>query len=169
MQVIKSALFFCLSLLTAQQGFAQDIATYLHGGGSRTWELHYITWLDGDTEQSQEFGEGTGDAYTQNEDEATTIPETIIFHSNGTCQMYYIAHYTELNDGDEDEDLVETGYWQAATWSVDSGNVWISESDETDYVWALTGISGLQNGFACGFDYYGFNSGIQQLGYFLEP
>jgi hypothetical protein len=167
MQAIKSTLFFCLSLLTAQQGFAQDIATYLHGGSSRTWELHYITWFDGDTERSEEFGAGTGDAYTQNEDEATTIPETIVFHSDGTCELYYIAQYEE-SDSDDDEDLVETGYWQDATWTISGGNVRISESDETDYVWSLTGISGLEDGFACGFDYYGFTSGIEELGYFLE-
>ncbi len=165
MQIIKSTLFFCLCLLATQQVFAQNLATFLSGGNSRTWELRDITWNDGFEDESQEFSTDT--EFIQNEDEATTIPETIIFKADGTCSLLYVAYYND-SDNDGDEDLLDWDWWLDGTWTVSGYDVLIVE--ENGYTWKLKGIQmdAENEEFDGGFDYYGFDSGIKQLGYYME-
>lgn len=189
MQFIKSILFLCLSLLVAQSATAQSIANLLHGGGSRTWELRDIDWNDGSEKESQEFGNDKG---FLNDDEATTIPETIVFNSNGTCSLSYVGYYNDT-DGDDDEDLIDGDWVLSGTWRVSGSNVIITE--ENGYTWSLTGVHGVAGAeeegeteggegeteegeeaagetkiteFEAGFDFGGFNSGIRSLGYFID-
>lgn len=166
-EFMKTYLFFCLTLLTAGQVVGQNLETYLHGGSSRQWELHSIVWNDNSRLESQEFGEGQGDEFTQENDEATTIPETIVFHADGTCLLVYVAHYNDT-DGDEDEDLVDGAWELAGTWTVYGDNVQIVESN--GYTWSLSGIQphAEDEEFESGYDYAGFNSGIRSLGYYID-
>lgn len=167
MRIIPSILFLGFSLFFIQQAKSQNLANYLTGGSTRTWELHSIAWADGSHLESEEFGEGEGDSFTQENDEATTIPETIVFKSDGTCELTYVAYYSD-GDGDGDEDLWDQDWTLSGKWKISNGNVIISE--ENGYTWTLTGvqINTADQEIEGGYDYHGFNSGIQSLGYFID-
>ncbi|MCE7923390.1 MAG: hypothetical protein DYG98_10055 [Haliscomenobacteraceae bacterium CHB4] len=176
MQFKKSLLFLCLCLLTCYRGFTQDIAEALHGGDSKTWELRQITWVDGEEEESEEFGED--EEYIEEHDEATLIPETITFHADGTCELLYIAFFSET-DSDEDEDLVVEARIVEGYWEVVGQDVKImepAEEGEDDegldpgegYAWWLKNIQIGDDEFECGFEYYGFTDGIQSIEFDLE-
>lgn len=163
-------------LLTSFQLRAQGIGPALHGGGSQTWELREIIWVDGEKLESEEFGEN--EDYVEEYDEATLIPETITFHADGTCELLYVAFFSET-DSDEDEDLVEEVRIVEGTWKVVGKDVKIMEpadGDEDDgdldpgegYAWWLKNIRIDDGEFECGFEYYGFTDGIQALEFDLE-
>lgn len=164
---MKSLLLLSLGLLATHVASGQDIASYLYGDGTRQWELRSIEWNDGSELESQEFGEGQDDEFTEENDEATTIPETIIFRSDGTCSLSYVAYFDDT-DGDDDEDLVDKEWWLEGTWTVSGYNIKIRESN--GYTWTLTNVQpdAENEEFNAGYDYGGFNSGIKSLGYFMD-
>ena len=176
---IFSCIFTCSALALSAQG--TQLAEYLHKNGSAIWELRTIVWEDGSSMESEEFGEGEDDAFTLENDDATIIPETIVFNADGTCIMYYVAHYEETEDG-EDEELEEGLYEVHATWKIENGNnVRIMEPEENDgdddglddagldpypgYCWHLNKIVAKNGTFSCVYDWYGFTSGISKLVY----
>jgi|GEM_PF-1828608 len=176
---MKYILFLIICIFASQQGIAQkDIKSFLHGGDAISWELRTIIWDDGERLDSEEFGEGEGDDYTLNNDDATLIPETITFYKDGTCELLYIAYYGQT-DSDEDEELIDESYVLIAKWTLTGNNIRITEPEDSDgaadgrddggldpypgYCWQLTNIKIENATFSCGYDFYGFNSGIKTL------
>lgn len=176
MKISKNWFLLCLCLLASHSGFTQSLKQALSGDDGKTWELHEIVWVDGDEQESDEFGEN--EAYIENYDEATMIPETITFYADGTCELLYIAAYSET-DGDADEDLVIEAYTVTGTWKVSGSNVKILEpaeegeddgglDPEPGFCWWLMNVQVEGDEIACGFQYYGYTDGIKTLRFVEE-
>ena len=176
MKLNKPILFLCLCLLGGYRGLSQDIGQALHGGGSQTWELREIIWEDGDKQESEEFAED--EEYIEEYDEATMIPETITFHADGTCELLYIAFFSET-DNDEDEDMVVEARIVEGHWEIVGNDVKImepAEEGEDDggldagegFAWWLKNIRIGDDEFESGFEYYGYTDGIQSIEFDLE-
>ncbi len=177
MKTSKNLLLLFLCLLAAiQSGLSQNLKQAISSSDGKTWELHEIVWIDGDEQESDEFGEN--EAYIENYDEATMIPETITFYSDGTCELLYIASYNET-DGDADEDLVVEAYLVTGTWKTQGSNIKILEpaeegeddgglDPEPGFCWWLMNVQVAEGEINCGFQYYGYTDGIQTLRFVEE-
>lgn len=182
MKMNKCLLLLCFCFFAGYQGYAQIKKSTLAGEDKMTWELYYIEWVDGDKQQSKEFSEE--EDYIENYDEATMIPETITFYSDGTCDLLYLASYGET-DNDEDEDLIVEEYTVNARWQLLGNSVKILEPaeegdddgglDSGDGIsWWLTNIEyeyDEESGdidIKCGYKFYDYTGGIKEVFFYLE-
>lgn len=173
MKFNKSILVFCVCLFAGYQSFAQS---YLG-----TFELHFIDYEDESVTDlaDNEFGKGEGDDFEKTED-ATELPETIIFKDDGTCELYFWAYYTEEEedeaeeDEDDDDELVTSGIWVKGTWSFDANtSTFAIHEDGYDAGWSLTNVKILEDEdgntyIQGGFSLLGFSWGIKMIQYGVE-
>ena len=167
MKHIKSILLLCLCLLAGYRGFAQDVAQSLTGGGSRTWELREIHWINNQELESEEFSEDA--QYARQTELAQLVPETIVFHADGSCDLLYVSYYAE-----NDELLVQPLELKGK-WSFDGKSVKILEPTDDGVIdeakgsaWWLEDIRLSEGKFESKFNLYGFTDGIREIEYELE-
>ena len=127
---------FCLLLLASYKGNTQSLASQLTGGDSRAWELRSCDLEGADDWTWEEFGDH--DEFEEDSDLAQLLPETIVFHNNGTCEMLYVSYYMESDDTPydnfTDEDLTVKGRWSV------SGNT-VTITEDNGWTWSLKDIN----------------------------
>ncbi|MBI5915891.1 MAG: hypothetical protein HY842_10975 [Bacteroidetes bacterium] len=167
MKNIKSILLVCLCVSAGYRGFAQDVAQSLTGGGSRTWELREIHWFNNQELESEEFSEDA--QYARQTELAQLVPETIVFHDDGTCDLLYVSYYTE------NDELVVRPLELKGQWSFDGQSVKILEptddgviDEEKGSAWWLEDIVMGEGKFESKFNLYGFTDGIRGIEYEVQ-
>lgn len=135
-------------LLAIPRGNAQSIAAILTGGDSREWELRKIDLEEGTDWESEEFGDN--DEFEENSEFAQLIPETIVFHANGTCELLYVSYFLDEDDTPydnfTDSDLTVRGRWQ-----ISGNSVVITEPD--GWTWAMKNLDFLKDDDDGGYDF----------------
>jgi hypothetical protein len=167
MKNIKSILLLCLCVFAGYQGFAQDVAQSLTGGSSRTWELREIHWFNNQELESEEFSENA--QYARQTELAQLVPETIVFHADGSCDLLYVSYYSDNGE------LLVKPLELKGQWSFDGQSVKILEPTDDGVIdeakgsaWWLQDIQVSEGRIESKFNLYGYTDGIRGIEYELE-
>lgn len=144
-----------------------DLKTMLSGESSKRWELRDVKLAD---KKYHEEDFNNNDEFELKNDVAQIVPETIVFHADGTCEMTYVSQY-------KDGKVVEGDYKVNGQWSVEGETVEIIENangdskleESRDEVFWLKDVVVTEKGFKSKFSLQGdYTGGVQELGYEAE-
>ncbi len=164
-----SALLFCLCLCAGYRANAQSVTQILTGGDSREWELRKIDMTEGTDFSYEEFGDH--DEFEEDSELAQLIPETVVFHSNGTCEMLYVSYFEEDDDTPYDN-FTDSDITIKGRWRVSGNNVTITE--DGGWVWSMNNLDFLKDDeggydFQCNLAFEGSTKDIQEIVYDWWP
>ncbi len=145
----------------------KDVKSFLTGGASRRWELREVRWIDNKVFHEEEFS--ANEEFTKRTELAQLVPETIIFHADGSCELSYVSYYNKKGE------LEATPYNEKGKWAFDGQHVKILLPNDDGKIdeakgsaWSLTNIQVSEGKFKCKFDLYGFTAGIEEIEYDIE-
>lgn len=167
--------FFYLSLigllgLTLVAAFTRltnaqaDLKKMLSGESSKRWELRDVKLAD-KSYHEEDFN--NNDEFELKNDVAQIVPDIIVFHADGTCEMTYVSQY-------KDGKVVEGDFKANGKWSVEGETVEIIENangdnkleEARDEIFWLKDLVITEKGFKSKFSLEGdYTGGVQELGY----
>ncbi len=129
--------------------------------------LHDMT--EGTDFSYEEFGDH--DEFEEDSELAQLIPETVVFHSNGTCEMLYVSYFEEDDDTPYDN-FTDSDITIKGRWRVSGNNVTITE--DGGWVWSMNNLDFLKDDeggydFQCNLAFEGSTKDIQEIVYDWWP